>query len=81
MGGRVGAKAELTIKVVGVCGLAAHVVRRDKQLVEAVMRRDSWVKILEELTAFENKYQFTDGQMSWSVPVNNQILFRKIYFI
>ena len=59
MGRRVGPEAELTIVVVGVGRPAANVVRRDEQLVEAVVWRDSRAKILEELEALTRHANIT----------------------
>ena len=54
-----GPQAELTIVVVGVGRPAANVVRRDEQLVEAVIWRDGRVKILEELEALARHANIT----------------------
>ena len=59
MGRRVGPEAELTIVVVGVGRPAAYMVRRDEQLVEAVIWRDGRAKILKELEALTRHANIT----------------------
>ena len=43
------AKAPVTIEVVGVCWSARHMVGRNVQGVEAIIGRDFWLEVLEEL--------------------------------